>query len=155
MPLDMLTLIRHVVGATNLVVHFRRALRRRHGRDAVHRQSSNNALSDDHDQGSDHRSPRAGDEQPTALTNNHDHEQVGPPTSSHHEKPTTSSSHNHEQARPSTLSHHEQAVDPDQHEAPPDQQAHDGQNLSELVKVAPFTEQASTSTTIDVSPTDV
>ena len=51
------------------------------------------------------------------------------------------------------LSHHEQpTVDPDQHEAPPDQQAPNDWHLFELVKVVPLTEQASTSTTIDDVP---
>ena len=54
-------------------------------------------------------------------------------------------------------SHHEQlTVDPDQHEAPPDQQTRDDQHLFELVEAAPLTEKASTSTTIyDVPLTDI
>ena len=56
-------------------------------------------------------------------------------------------------------SHHDEqsTVDLDQHEAPvPDQQARDGQHVSELVKAAPLIEQASTSTSIDdVPPADI
>ena len=78
---------------------------------------------------------------------------------SHHvqHSTTSNSTHDHEQAGPSMSSHHEQlTVDPDQHDAPPYQQACDDQHLSELVEAATLTEQASTSTTIDdVPPADI
>ena len=56
-------------------------------------------------------------------------------------------------------SHHDEQpiVDPDQYEAPvPEQQARDDQHVSEIVKAAPLTEQASTSISInDIPPVDI
>ena len=137
MPRDMLTLMWHVIGATGLVARLRRALRHRRGRDAIRRLLSSDASSDDHDHGSDHRSPHARDEQLATSTSSHDHEKAGPSMSSHHDE--------------------KEIVDPDQHEVPPAQEAHDDRHVSELVEATPLTEQASTSITIhdDVPLADI
>ena len=89
-------------------MQLRRALRRRRGRDAVHRQfASSDTSSDDHNQGSDHRSPRVVDEKPVTSNRSHDHEKVGASTSSQPSQPVASIIHDHEQAGPSTSIHHD------------------------------------------------
>ena len=128
------------------------------GPNATHdRQSvSSDASADDHDQWSDHHSLRVvrNQQPPLESTNSTHHEEQARPLAMSSQQPTTSNiTHDHEQAGPLTMSspHDEQpAVDPDQHEAPvPDKQARDDQHVFELIEAAPFTEQASTSNTID------
>ena len=84
---DMYNLMRHVLGATTLVTRLRRALAHyRCGRDTTCDQqfASSYASSDDHDQGSDHRSPRNSpdNDPPLASSSSHHGEEAGPSSTS-------------------------------------------------------------------------
>ena len=120
MSRDMYGLMRHVVGATTAVMRLRRNVRS-YRRSQAAAGDGQSASSDSH--ASHDRSPRDmvdENEAPLAASSSHHGDEAGPSATSSQQPATSISTHDHEQAGPST------------------------------VEAAPLTEQASTSTNIDI-----